>query len=367
MGNKSNKNQSLIRFFISILNGYKGKFSLIIILSIIQSLMSFFLPLVNKNLVDLGILENNFSTFKFYLFLLLFLSFSKEIIEYIDSKLLIVLSNEINLNLNDMFLKHTLRLKFEYFNNMSGAKLYNQIVGDIYKISSTIQTTLTTLLFQLFLFVSGIFGLLIINKKLIIFVLLIIPFKVLFVYFFSNIQEKNYTKHLLLFDKFGSFLMEIAKNIANIKLLNLYCHYETETLNIQKDIKKQDYKLFKNSKINQSVDTIVNLIITVIIFYIGFFEIQKNRLTYGGLISYISYMFNVINPVTAICSLGIVFSEFKPSLKRFYSFMNLEKEQVEGLNITKMGKLHSISFKNVSFKYPGTDILILNNCNLELE
>lgn len=102
-----------------------------------------------------------------------------------------------------------LNLKLEYFDKSNSVELIDVIETDINNISSISDENLIFVLTQIFNIIGGLVGLLLINFKLTVFVVLFIPLNYLITTYLSKrnnkITSKNDIKFSRLFEKFWRY------------------------------------------------------------------------------------------------------------------------------------------------------------------
>ncbi len=89
----------------------------------------------------------------------------------------------------------------------------------------------------------------------------------------------------------------------------------------------------------------------------------------GSVIKYVGYLSKMITYINMILRLGPAIKENEPFLKDYLDYFDIENEMYQGsLTVEKRSdKKFDISFKNVSFRYAGTDAYALKNISIDLK
>lgn len=108
-------------------------------------------------------------------------------------------------------------------------------------------------------------------------------------------------------------------------------------------------------------------IISVAIIILGVYLISNGDLTMGGLIACSQLTSRALAPISQIASLFTQYHSAATSLKSLEDIMGKPVERSKGMNFLSRPTFKGeIEFKNVSFKYPGTDELALNRISFRI-
>lgn len=108
-------------------------------------------------------------------------------------------------------------------------------------------------------------------------------------------------------------------------------------------------------------------IINVVIVILGVYLISNGDLTMGGLIACSQLTSRGLAPISQIASLFTQYHTAATSLKSLEEIMAKPEERSKGVNfLSRPAFKGEIEFKNVSFKYPGSDELALNRVSFRI-
>lgn len=109
-------------------------------------------------------------------------------------------------------------------------------------------------------------------------------------------------------------------------------------------------------------------IISVLIIIVGVYLITNGDLTMGGLIACSQLTSRGLAPISQIANLFTQYHTAATSLKSLNDVMNKPEERTKGVNfLSRPAFKGDIEFRNVSFKYPGSDELALNNVSFKIK
>ncbi len=114
------------------------------------------------------------------------------------------------------------------------------------------------------------------------------------------------------------------------------------------------------------VTLFVESVICIILGYGGYL-VHEGVFDAGQLVEFIGYFTAIIWPIMAISELIDMLSRGKASLNRISELLDAEPEVVDGKNVRSTEALEgNIEFKNLTFRYPGGDIDVLENVSLRI-
>lgn len=339
---------------------------------IFSSIVSIVLPMINKKLMDDGIVGRDFSIVLKMSLIILFLVLIDQGLGIIETKEQSFVNNMIQYNLRKISFKKLLRLNMQYFNTLNFAETINNINMDIGNICKLSDKSTFIIVGYIFKIIGGIIGLLLLSWKLTFLVILIIPVRCSIIWYLAKKRKSLFEESMNLNSDYSAWYGDSISGIKEIKLWGI------ERLKIAEFIAKQR-KLIKNNinmmfmdKANQISESIVFECIKIIIYVIGSYMIFSNKLTIGSLLALITYSLNVLAPISAILNIGYDFSTVIPASKRFLKFLEMKSE--DSIGSSKKLKLYEhidlenlhIKFENVSFSYDENKT-ILENINLDIK
>lgn len=128
--------------------------------------ISFFSPVIIKNIMDRGMIEKNLQVIlKFAVFLLL-LAIAEEGISILQAKIFLDLHNHVVLNLYMKVFRKLLRVRMKYFKQHNSTELMNRLSTDIESVSLLVDGSMMNIFRYVFQIISGIIGLFVINWRL---------------------------------------------------------------------------------------------------------------------------------------------------------------------------------------------------------
>lgn len=355
----------IILFYFIRIKSYWKVITVLLFLILFTTVLGLYMPILNKNILDFGILKKDFNYVKNIALIYIGLYFIKCIIEIFTSYLIANLSSKVRYQLYEDIFKYLERFNLSYYIKNDATLIYNNMNSDVNNISKIFDGNLFTIFSQILYFVGGIICIFSINYQLAILGILFVPIKYFSINFFAGKNKELTKQYIDLNGKFANWFHDSLNAIRDIKIYNLYKKKLAEFRSYKYETAGYERKFAVISSFKDQLDIFNTQFLAMAVYVLGVILMIRNELTYGDILAFLSYLIYVTNPVTSISNLKYLFAGIMPSAKRLYEFFQNEQEDYltgqEKIQITAGSKL---VFKNVSFSYG--EKLVLKNINLEL-
>ena len=168
--------------------------------------------------------------------------------------------------------------------------------------------------------------------------------------------------------KKNGLLIETLQNIETVKTMRLSNKIQWEWEESTGEIAKVN---LKSRILSSSIPNITNLLIqlnTVFVIVFGVYMIQEFDLTMGGLIAAIMLTARTVSPMGQAASLISTYADARSSYETLEAIISKPLEREEGKEFLDLENITGkIEFKNVTFSYPGAEILALDNISFSIE
>lgn len=328
---------------------------------------AFIRPLIIQNIVDRGLMERTLHIVINFSIVLVVVSGIEVAVTILQTKLFVNLQNEIVIILYSKVFRRLLYAKMDYFSRNNTSEILNRISTDIGSISSLFDNGIMGIMNYVLQIASGVAGLFVINWKLALLVLVVVPIKYFLIRFFSKKREENMKATIEKAALFSAWFDDSINGIKEIKLWNLYGKKIRELKKHQSCVlllQKQGSML---NTYNLSGDTLIQWIMTGLLYSLGGVLVCQGQMTIGSLTAFISYGGYVIGPIALIFNLKILLAQIKPSIERLREFSVLETERNSKSQKGNIQEFcESISFEHISFGYKDQHP-ILKDVNIKIE
>ncbi|PVD49625.1 ABC transporter ATP-binding protein [Terrimonas sp.] len=352
---------------LQYLRSSKWQLMQVFIALLITSLLSLIFPFLTQSIVDTGINTNNLQFVIIVLLAQIMLTFSQTIVSIIRNRLLLRVSNILNIQiLSDFWIKLT-RLPISYFDlHHTGDTL--QRIGDHRAIQGFITGTALNTLFSFFNFIVYAIVLVIYSAQL-FFVFCFGSFiYFVWVQLFLRIRRKLNYENFHLSAKENTTTLQLIQGMQEIRLNNAEKQKRWEWENIQASVFKLGFKSLNYSQIQSTGATFINSIQGIIISFIVAKLVIDGKLTLGAMLAIQYVIGQLSSPIQEWVGFVQNLQDAKISMERLNEIHQLvDEENGERSYIDQLPKQKSIIIKDLSFTYPGAgNDPVLENINLTI-
>ena len=343
------------RDIYKLLKPYVSIIRILSLYVLLLSVISIVTPFLNSFMIDRGLLRQDIPTVSFFVLLLILLQALDSMIQYLQTKQEIILTNMLGRDLKVKALSHGLKLNPEHFKEQD---FYKTISDALYDIGNIMDITSSNFLF---LFIT--IGLFLLDWKLALFITTFIPIKILFNIRIRARAEKLGKELMLANKNYNTWFSDLLTGVIDIKLWNLYSRkieeYEEHVENINEASKNLTLLNAENSRLMKTIE----LMFVNAMYILGAYLIRGNHLSLGNLFTFITFSGYLLVPVDMIMDLRITLKRMAPSAEAIKSFFSLEEENYAS-TLLPPPRLSKIEFQNVSVLYDNR--AVLKNINLEI-
>lgn len=185
---------------------------------------------------------------------------------------------------------------------------------------------------------GGLIGLSLLDWKMTMLIIMLIPAKLLLVRYFSSKKNQSYEKLIEKNRKFSAWFGDCINGIREMKLWNLFCVRQTDFEVHQRDIMNS----YKENRILDKYKTmsisLLDSLLSAALYVLSGFMIIKGNFTIGSAFAFITYSSYVVNPISFFMDIKYYFAQIMPSAKRFLEFLDLPEEQRSDTRQNIIGK-----------------------------
>ena len=349
------------------LKPYKKKLSLAIFFSVIVGVIaSSPVPLIQKTFDDIFV-EKDFFMLKAIPIALIILYSIKASLVYVQNIIILGVSLDLVVHVREKLFSHIHKLPFNFFENNESGQLISRLINDVAIMQSTVTRTIKELVQNSFTLIALLGWVFYLKWDWALISILIIPVMVLPI---SNIARKlkklSHKGQEILAD-ISSTIIESFSGIKLVRAFGMESVEENKFNSYSDNFLRVTKKNVKYMEITSPFLEVLGVISASVILWYGGFQVLTDKVSQGTFIAFIVGLFMMYTPVRILLK---IFASFQVSIagaERVFSILDLEEEKVKEGNIKLTGVNNSITFENVSFKYPSRTTSVLTKVNLKLE
>ena len=372
---------------LSHINQYFWKYKWLLFLGILFTLCSNFFGVFPAQLVryaldlvtetiDIYFLFKGFSlqrafyeifgfTLFFYGGLIILMAILKGVFLFLVRQTLIVMSRHIEFELKNEIYTHYQTLPLSFYRQQNTGDLMARISEDVGKVRMYVGPSIMYGLNLITVFILVIYSMWQVNQKLMWYVLMPLPILSLSIYYVNSVIIRKSEEIQAALSQISTFAQEA---FSGIRVLKSFVREKKSLDAFTKASSAYRTKSLGLVKVDSLFTPLIALLVgfsTILVVYIGSQEVIAGRMTVGNITEFIMYVFMLTWPVTALGWTSSQIQRAAASQKRINEFLEAKSELTIGKQI-RQDIIGNWEFKGVSFAYPGSDRLVLENVNLTI-
>jgi ATP-binding cassette subfamily B protein len=338
----------------------------IFIFLLIQVYCDLTLPQYTADIVNIGIQNTNFQfimdTGMMMLLMVAISALATVGVSYFSSRV----ASGYAKDLRKIIYEKVLRFSNHELNHISRSSLITRSTNDVNQLQSVLGMIFMTLIFAPLLGIGSIIKvfelqtnlswIIVVNFIAVILLVVIVIVKV--VPYFKIIQE--------IIDRINKTSREILMGIPVIKAFVRQEYEEKKFRKVNQEFYDINIYVFKTILILLPLMTLIMNLMVVLILYFGAYDALNGGVLTGDIIAFIQYSTQIVTSFLMIGAFMIILPRILVSGRRIAEVLNTEITITDG-EITEISSNPTIEFKNVSYKYPGSEKETLNNINFTLK
>ena len=301
----------------------------------------------------------------FYSFGIIISAIFRGILMYMMRQTIIVASRNIEYDLKNEVYNHYQTLPLQFYKNNNTGDLMNRISEDVSRVRMYLGPALMYGMNVTILMIIVIPFMFYINSTLAFFSILPLPLLVISIYFVQNIINKRSES---IQESLSDLSTYVQESFSGTRLIKSFVR-EDNFSNVFKE-KSNQYKdkslglQFVLALFFPTIMTLIGLSI-IITVYIGALEVFEGTLTIGNIAEFLIYVYLLTWPVIALGWITSIVQRASASQKRLNEFLE-EKTNITSRKNKKLNLKGKIEFQDVSFNYPDTGLVGMDNISFQI-
>jgi ATP-binding cassette subfamily B protein len=296
-------------------------------------------------------------------FLVLLLALLRGIFLFFMRQTIILMSRHIEYDLKNEIYQHYQYLSMAFYRRNNTGDLMNRVTEDVSRVRMYLGPAIMYTINTIVLFLLTIWAMINVNLKLAVYCLLPLPVLAIIIYHVNTVINHRSEQIQQQLSRLSSFVQETFSGIRVIK-----SYVRENDVRERFAVESNEYR--RNSmglaKVQALFFPMMLLLVglsTIITVYAGGIEVMNGTITSGNIAEFIVYVNQLTFPVTALGWVTSLIQRAAASQKRINEFLHTRPEILSGL--TKHEIKGEIEFRDVSFIYPDTGIIAINNISFK--
>ncbi len=346
-------NKSGFRFLFSYLRPFKKIITQLFLGLLVGSLLQLIFPFLTQSIVDKGINTQDLNFVTLIIVAQLVLIFSRTIVEFIRSWILLHVGTRINISLISDFLIKLMKLPVAFFDTKMIGDLIQRI-GDHKRIEDFLTSSTLNILFSFITLV--IFGIVLLVYNVNVFIIFLFgsALYTLWVYLFMKKRRELDNRRFAQLSDNQSNVIQLITGMQEIKLNNCEKQKRWEWESIQAKLFKVNMASLSLNQYQQAGGVFINEVKNVIITFIVAKAVIDGSMTLGMMLA-VQYIIGQLNsPINQMISFLQSTQDAKISLERLGEIHGKENEESEEYpKVDILPEQRDLNIDKVYFQYEG--------------
>ena len=290
---------------------------------------------------------------------------------YLMRQTLIVMSRLIEYDIRKRVFDHYQNLHLAFYKRNNTGDMMSRITEDVNKVRNYLGPTILYGVNLVTLFTLTIYSMVKVSPTLTFYSLLPLPLLVVAIYYVSTQIQRRSTK---IQEQLASLNSTAQEAYSGIRVVKSYVREEPIVQHFAEQSEVFKAKALDLAKIDNAFFPVMLLMIgasTIITVYVGGLQVVEGNITPGNIAEFVIYVSMLTWPVTSIGWIASLTQQAAASMKRINEFLDTKPEILNTskpiANPEKQILQGDIEFRNVTFIYPDTGIVGLQNVSFHLK
>ena len=264
--------------------------------------------------------------------------------------------------------RHVQRLSLDFFDRRPLGDLVSRLTGDVAAIETFVLSGVTRALayaLEIAIFAGALFYL---RWELALVILVIAPVALVATRHFSRLvkqasREKRRSS--------GSLSSVIEESLGGVQLVQAYNRQEHEVSRFQRENRaSMDAELaaVRIKAVFAPVVSLLQVVSALLVLGIGTFEIERGRLTLGGLMVFLTFLARLYGPISGLSRLGNTVFAASAGAERIIELLDEQPTIVQRPSAKRLEWVDGVvDFDRVSFSYSGAARNALDDVSFRVE
>lgn len=358
------------------LKPYKNKLLVMLLCGLLGSVGDIIMPLFRRYALNHFIVGRTLDTLALFIILYMLVVIVSALSNYIACTLATRVEVWTNRDLRNRAFRHLQTLSFSYYNQNSVGYIHSRVISDTERIGSLFSWTLIDSVWHLAYFIGAIVVMFIINARLALMVMIIVP---LIAVFFSVFQKKLVLVNRKVREINSKITGNYNEGITGAKTIKSLVIEEKVEQDFARETSEMKQRSVHAARIRGTFAASMNfassLAVAVVLWRGGY--IAETEI--GTFSMFMSYAEGIMEPIRWIIDNISDLISTQVNIERYTKLVNTESDVVDTPEvIEKYGDCFNpvkenwepirgdIEFENVDFMYPDGDEYVLENFSLKI-
>ena len=361
------------------LRPYRKILLLNIVLGILSSLADSVYPLFNSYALNHFIAENTLDGLLYFVLAYGCILLLQVVDNFVSTYQCGRIEMMVDRDLRNAAFHHLQTLSFSYFNQNNVGYIHARVISDAGKIGELVAWRMMDLVWHGSYIVCVFCVMLTVNARLTLYLLALLPVAVIFIVFFQKrLVQLNRRIREINSAITGNFNEGIA-GARTIKTMGIERRMQKDFELDTEKMKRISVKTTHNAALFNSLITFMSAMALALVLWKGGKITMDGVIMLGTLSVFISYALNMMEPIQNLVQTISAFIAIQVNIERLMRLLHTKSDVADGPEVTaRYGDtfrpkkenweplLGNVEFRDVSFRYPDGEELVLEHFNLKV-
>jgi ATP-binding cassette subfamily B protein len=383
MNEKDDRNIRLPWFgipkLLPFLKKYKKRIIEMIVTGVLCSLIDAIYPMFNQYSINNFVAKKTLHGIGFFIAAYLIILVAQVIMNFITTFWAGKLEMSVDRDIRNAGFNHLQELSFSYFNQNNVGYIHARIMSDTGKIGELVSWRMMDVVWNVSYLIFILINMMIINVKLGLCIIVLVPLAVLVVAFFQKKLVVLNRKIREINSKISGDYNEGITGAKSIKTLVVENTIEDDFRSDTSEMRKTSVHATRYSAAFSAAVTMLSSAALAIVLWQGGIITIQGVMLIGTLSVFMNYAINMLDPIQTVIETISALIAIQVNIERFTKLLNTKSDVADTPEvIEKYGDtfnpkkenweplIGDVEFRDVSFKYPDGNEMVLEHFNLQV-
>ena len=332
-----------------------------------QAMAELALPTLMADVVNNGMIQGDTAYILQYGAYMLIIALASSVCSVIGSFISARVALGLGRDLRSMVFTRVENYSLHEFDKLGTASLVTRTTNDIVQIQTVLVMMLRFVIYAPAMCIGGIIMAISKDKGLTIILLVVIPVLMIFMLSITASVMPAFKSMQKKLDRLNMVLRENLTGIRVIRAFNKLVHEKDRFNDANEDLTNTAIKVNQTMAAMQPVMMFLMNVTTVAIVWFGGWRIAQDKMAIGDMMAFIQYAMQILFSFIMVAVMFVMIPRAQASADRITEVLEMAPE-IEDLAECKHSdptKKGFISFRDVSFNYPGAEAPALSHVSFE--
>jgi len=334
---------------------------------IIAVCLGLLLPWVVQNLVDVVFVQKDIHMLTWVTVGLMVAFALQSVFDFAKLYLLAYVGERVTADMRVLIYEHLQELSLRFYADRRVGELVSRVTNDVTVVQAALTGNVMFLIQQLVILVAGVSILLIMNPRLTILILLVVPIMAGIAQFFGKRIKRM---SISVQDQLAHVTTILQETLAGIRVVKSFVREDYETARFSAGVQGAFAAAMERTKVRSVFMPMISFAAfgaLVVVLWYGGREVIEGALSAGALVAYLLYAVLIASPIQTMSTIYSQFQEMLGASHRIFELLDARSEIIELPDAPPLPRAKGrVIFENVVFSYD-IRIAVLNGVSLTAE